>query len=106
MTSSAGAKNFATFSLRSNQKFGARLYEEIDRSDVLYLFWSRHAKRSNWVEREWRYGMDKSCLKVRFWSGADMNRKARLTGSVENDPKATCRTLSAEGGSRLPQRDI
>jgi hypothetical protein len=24
-----------------------------------------------------------------FWSGAEMNRKARLAGSVENDPKAT-----------------
>jgi hypothetical protein len=35
------------------------LFSTIDSSDVLYLFWSRHAKRSSWVEREWRYGAQK-----------------------------------------------
>ena len=25
-------------------------------ADIFYLFWSRHATRSNWVDQEWRYG--------------------------------------------------
>jgi hypothetical protein len=32
------------------------LLKHIDDSDVLYLFWSREAESSEWVEREWRYG--------------------------------------------------
>jgi len=32
---------------------------QIETSDVLYLFWSRHAKESKWVEREWRFGLEK-----------------------------------------------
>lgn len=45
-------------SLTSGAQYPSRLLEEIDRADTLYLFWSRHAKRSEWVEREWRYGLD------------------------------------------------
>jgi hypothetical protein len=49
---------------------------------------------------------------TRFWSGAKMNRKARLAGSVENDQKQTsarpklqhaiCATLS--GGTYSAER--
>jgi hypothetical protein len=49
-------------SLRANDKFHTRIFAEIDRADVLYLFWSRHAKRSSWVEKEWRYGLNKKGL--------------------------------------------
>lgn len=41
--------------LRSGEKWEERLYSEIGGRDVLYLCWSRYAKRSEWVEREWRY---------------------------------------------------
>ena len=43
--------------LRSNDCYQEHLFTAIDGSDVLYLFWSSHAKRSTWVEREWRYGL-------------------------------------------------
>jgi hypothetical protein len=33
------------------------LLKQIDSSDVLYLFWSKYAKQSSWVEKEWRYGL-------------------------------------------------
>jgi hypothetical protein len=48
--------------LRSNERYKARIFREIDSSDIIYLFWSRHAKRSPWVDREWRYGMQKKGL--------------------------------------------
>jgi hypothetical protein len=37
--------------LRSGQDW------EIDTSDGFFLFWSRNAAQSNWVEREWRYAL-------------------------------------------------
>jgi hypothetical protein len=40
--------------LRSGDDWAARLAEEIPRNDIFYLFWSRHAKNSRWVAREWR----------------------------------------------------
>jgi hypothetical protein len=44
--------------LRANDPYPSMLLEHINASDVLYLFWSRHASRSQWVEREWRYAME------------------------------------------------
>jgi molecular chaperone DnaK (HSP70) len=40
--------------LRSGDRWQERLREEILRRDVLYLFWSEAARRSTWVEWEWR----------------------------------------------------
>ena len=44
--------------LRSGQNWKDALYQEILRRDILYLCWSRHAKASEWVEREWRYALE------------------------------------------------
>jgi molecular chaperone DnaK len=41
-------------SLRSGQHWEQELWERIPASDVFYLFWSTNAKRSAWVEKEWR----------------------------------------------------
>ncbi len=41
-------------SLRSGEDWERRLLDIIPRMDVFYLFWCRHAKGSQWVEREWR----------------------------------------------------
>lgn len=46
---------FDVDSLRSGEDWEERLYSEIDKRDVLYLFWSHFAKASLWVDREWRY---------------------------------------------------
>jgi hypothetical protein len=45
-----------THGLRSNDQYKKRIFEAIDSADIFYLFWSRHATRSNWVDQEWRYG--------------------------------------------------
>jgi tRNA A-37 threonylcarbamoyl transferase component Bud32 len=42
------------FSLRSGQYWERELWDVIPRNDVFYLFWSAHARRSPWVEKEWR----------------------------------------------------
>ena len=48
---------FDVESLRSGENWKIRLYQEIDNSDILFLFWSQEAKRSRWVEMEWRYAL-------------------------------------------------
>jgi molecular chaperone DnaK len=45
-------------SLRSGQDWAQELMRVIPASDVFYLFWSEHAKRSEWVEREWRCALE------------------------------------------------
>ena len=41
-------------SLRSGERWRERLREAIEERDVFYLFWSKAASASPWVEREWR----------------------------------------------------
>jgi predicted component of type VI protein secretion system len=41
-------------SLRSGQNWEQELWRVIPASDIFYLFWSAHARKSEWVEREWR----------------------------------------------------
>ena len=41
-------------SLRSGEDWERKLYQTIANSDVFYLFWCRHARQSEWVEKEWR----------------------------------------------------
>ena len=49
-------------SLRSGEYWEPRLKEEIKNRDVLFLFWSVAAKKSKWVEREWRYALKEKGL--------------------------------------------
>ena len=39
-----------------------RLEEEIVARDAFYLFWSSHARESEWVEREWRIALQRKGL--------------------------------------------
>ena len=48
---------FDVESLRSGEDWEAALRREIDRRDILYLCWSQNAKRSKWVDAEWRYAL-------------------------------------------------
>lgn len=41
--------------LEPGERWGRRLFEEIDKADVFYLFWSDSARRSKWVRKEARY---------------------------------------------------
>ena len=43
--------------LDPGERWERRLYREIDRSDVFYLFWSSAAKTSTWVIKEVEYAM-------------------------------------------------
>jgi hypothetical protein len=40
--------------LRSGDYWENKLWQIIPASDIFYLFWSDHAKKSEWVEKEWR----------------------------------------------------
>ena len=46
-------------SLRSGEDWEDRLRAEIDRRDILFLFWSKAASESEWVDREWRYALSR-----------------------------------------------
>lgn len=46
-------------SLRSGEKWEKRLFEVVPNQDVFYLFWSKAASESKWVEKEWRCAFDK-----------------------------------------------
>jgi hypothetical protein len=41
-------------SLREGEDWAERLFDEVPRRDLLWLFWSRPARESDWVEMEWR----------------------------------------------------
>jgi hypothetical protein len=43
--------------LRSGQDWASQLKKEIELRDIFYLFWSDNARRSEWVEREWRHAL-------------------------------------------------
>jgi hypothetical protein len=42
---------------RAGQEWEPALDREIRASDGFFLFWSRHARESQWVEKEWRYAL-------------------------------------------------
>jgi serine/threonine protein kinase len=44
-------------SLRSGEDWERTLYREIGTCDGFFLFWSRNASASPWVEKEWRYAL-------------------------------------------------
>ena len=44
-------------SLRSITYWEPDLHARIDGADVFYLFWSRNARASDWVTREWRWAL-------------------------------------------------
>jgi hypothetical protein len=44
--------------LRSGQYWEQELWKIIPTNDVFYLFWSRHAADSPWVEKEWRCALN------------------------------------------------
>ena len=48
--------------LRSGERYEARLLEEIAARDVFFLFWSKAASASQWVDKEWRFALEKRGL--------------------------------------------
>jgi len=53
---------FDRASLRPGEDWRVRLVEEIERRDVFFLFWSRAARSSEWVETEWKTALDRKGL--------------------------------------------
>jgi len=45
--------------LDPGERWERALYRHIDDSDVMFLFWSSAARDSEWVTREWRYGLER-----------------------------------------------
>ncbi len=58
----AGGTSFFNdlLSLEPGERWEQKLYEQIDRCDVFYLFWSTHAKASKWVTQEIEYALARS----------------------------------------------
>jgi hypothetical protein len=46
-------------SLDPGDRWAKELYKEIDKSDVFFLFWSRAARASEWVEKEVLYAIER-----------------------------------------------
>jgi len=45
--------------LDPGDRWAHELFRHIDESDVMFLFWSSAAKASEWVTREWQYGLER-----------------------------------------------
>jgi hypothetical protein len=43
--------------LRSGEQWNQALLDKIDEADIFQLCWSKAAKRSRYVEQEWRYAL-------------------------------------------------
>src|SRR5262249_2216525 len=43
--------------LRSGEKWNAALLAKIEQADIFQLCWSRAAKKSSYVEQEWKYAL-------------------------------------------------
>jgi HEAT repeat protein len=52
--------------LRSGEKWQPRLLELIERADIFQLYWSTAAKRSRYVEQEWRHALAKTKDRLGF----------------------------------------
>ena len=52
--------------IKSGEYWETVLRREIATRDILYLFWSKAASESEWVEKEWRYA-----LKLKGLDGID-----------------------------------
>jgi TIR domain len=48
--------------LRAGQHWEEQLWSQISQADVFYLFWCRHARESDWVEKEWRFALERRGL--------------------------------------------
>lgn len=46
-------------SLHSGQDWEKELWRQISGRDVFFLFWSSNALKSKWVEKEWRFALEK-----------------------------------------------
>jgi hypothetical protein len=46
-------------SLDPGDRWEKKLFHHIDDSDVMFLFWSSAAKESEWVTKEWQYGLER-----------------------------------------------
>ena len=58
MLPAVGVRYFQdVFDLQPGEQWLPRIHAWIDQSDVFLLFWSHHARQSEWVETEWRYAL-------------------------------------------------
>lgn len=48
--------------LRSGENWERRIQEEIEKRDILFLCWSKNARDSAWVEKEWRHALSNKGL--------------------------------------------
>jgi hypothetical protein len=77
-------------SLRSGDNWQKRIRQEIARRDVFYLFWSKAASQSPWVEMEWHAALETRGLggidPVPLQSGSQAPPPAELASLHFDDP--------------------
>lgn len=75
--------------LRPGADWQKELWRVIPLSDVFYLFWSRNASNSEWVEKEWRCALESRGLDfiapVPLMSPEDVPPPPELSGKHFND---------------------
>ena len=49
---------FDVVNIHSGEIWETVIKNEIENRDILYLCWSRYAKESEWVEKEWKYALE------------------------------------------------
>ena len=60
MLSAVGIHYFQdVLDLNPGDEWAEELFRRIDESNVMFLFWSSAARTSEWVQKEWRYGLEK-----------------------------------------------
>lgn len=47
--------------LRAGEDWESRLFEAIDKADILHLLWSENSAQSDFCRREWTYALEKKC---------------------------------------------
>ena len=93
-------------SLHPGERWKPRLEKEILERDLFLLFWSRHARRSSWVEWEWRTFLDVGKEEALELHPLDPVKAAPPPEELAHlhfaDPKMTIRAYEAEesDGSR------
>jgi hypothetical protein len=79
MLTAVGIRYFQdVLDLDPGDRWERELYRHIDESDVMFLFWSTEARESEWVRREWQYGLERR--------GEDFIRPVIIEGPPHPEP--------------------
>jgi len=92
--------------LRAGDEWEERVMEGIRTTDVFYLFWSRAARESTWVEKEWRYALKEKGLEyihpIPLVAPEEAPPPSELAGRHFNDLILACMKSQATALGKTP----